>query len=115
MEVVAVIMSAGLVVPEIGTAVLAVDASTRETVGFSVCVAVTAEIAVTFLIGMKLIIFNFVISPIGVEIMNLDFVRPITCPIVDIINLEFQMASKTKSSAPQSEKDQFSTMKLLKV
>ena len=110
----AVIISAELAVPIIGTAVLAVDASTRKTVGFSVCVAVTAEIAVTFLIGMKIIISNFVISPIGVEIMNLDFVRPITCSIADIINLEFQMASKTKSLAPQSEKDQFSEMKLLK-
>ena len=68
-----------------------------------------------FLIGMKIIISYFVISPIGVEIMNLDFVRPITCSIGDIVNLEFQMASKTKSSAPQSEKDQSSEMKLLKV
>ena len=51
------IMTAGLVVPKIGTAVLAVDASTRNTVGFSICVAVMAEIAVTFLIGMTIIFF----------------------------------------------------------
>ena len=106
-DVMAVVISAGLAVPKIGTAVLAVDASTRKTVGFSVCVAVTAEIAVTFLVGMDIIIFNFVISPIGVGIMNFNLVRPITCSIGDIVNLEFQMASKTKSSAPQSEKDQF--------
>jgi len=112
---VAVIISAELAVPIIGTAVLAVDASTRKTACFSIGVGAIAPIVVTFLIGMKITIFNFVISPIGVEIMNLDFVRPITCPTVDIINLEFQMASKTKSSAPQSEKDQFSKMKLLKV
>ena len=70
---------------------------------FSIGVAVTVQTVVIFSIGMPIIIFNFKISPIGVEIMILDFVR-LEIMILDFVrritNLEFQMASKTKSLAP---------------
>ena len=79
----------------------------------------------TFLVGTKIILSNFVIPLKSVEIVNLDFVRPITnigaevmnldfvcpmiCPSVDIANLEG--TSKTKSLAFQLEKSEILKLK----
>ena len=59
--------------------------------------AVTVQTVVIFSIGMEIIIFNFAISPIGVEIMILDFVR------LEIMILDFVGGSK--SGVPDGDQD----------
>ena len=81
---------------------------------------VTVQTVVTFSIDTNIIIFNFAIPPIGVDIMNLGVVRPITSSNANIVDLEFQIASRTdefckvellKSLAFQLEKSEILKMK----